>query len=323
MKIAIREKLMPFSHLPGAACLLPGTCIDITAFPTLIQIGKMIELRLHVTGPVKDFTLQQDLEKNAVYVFGKAKEGQYHLKITAEPNGIEVKALRAPKVFLINGEEFKTRLFFDEEIEFYLPKTWERLSLGMNKAQDWDLTHRRMDLKEILPFIFGLGQKIPYVKPHPLRGTGRLLEKEDWEGFCRTAFSKILVPRFHDTEHQGIAIEEEANGSPCYLLQEAYRKIRALFFDQDGDDLFFLPKSTFPAGRIITSEIALEWGSHTLRRAILKVTSSSEIKIHLPKGLKSFRIRTSQHAKGSRHIAKETLILESGKTYFLDRFYGP
>src|SRR5690606_10876159 len=101
------------------------------AFPTLVRLGKKYDLHLHITGPVKGFTLEMDLERNCVIIFGKAQEGFYRLKIEASQNGIEVKAINVPKVFLINGKAIKAGdcLFFQEEIEFFLPRLWERLSL--------------------------------------------------------------------------------------------------------------------------------------------------------------------------------------------------
>jgi len=77
MKIKIAERLRPFSHTPGASCLIPGTCFAVTAFPTLLRIDQH-EIKLKLTGPVSNFTLQQDLEKNCVFVFGKAKEGHLY-----------------------------------------------------------------------------------------------------------------------------------------------------------------------------------------------------------------------------------------------------
>ena len=63
MKIAIAERLKPFSHTPGVACLIPGTCWKVEAFPTLLRIGEKYDLPLPITGPVADFTLELDLEK--------------------------------------------------------------------------------------------------------------------------------------------------------------------------------------------------------------------------------------------------------------------
>ena len=82
MKIVIKEQCKPFSHLPGAACLIPGTYAEIQAFPTLLKIADHV-IDLPFTGPVEGFTLELDLERHCVFVFGKAKEGYYKIRIEA------------------------------------------------------------------------------------------------------------------------------------------------------------------------------------------------------------------------------------------------
>lgn len=329
MKISIRERLKPFSHSPGAACLIPGTCWTIEAFPALIRLGKKYEIHLHLTGPVVDFTLEQDLEKNCVWVFGKAKEGFYRLRFQGMSGGIEMTALNAPLGILANGKPLRSKetILFEDEIDFYLPKNWERLSLGLSKAQDWDLVLRRFDLQEILPVLFGLGQKLPLIEPQPRTRMGMLLEEGNFESFCRAAFSKILVPRLIDDEHQGLVLPEAAAGDPCFLLQEAVRRIRSLFFKQENLRISLLPSSSFPAGRMTciqakgAGEFDLEWASRSLRRAILRAACSSEMILELPKGIRSCRVRTALSQKGSRYLDGAPFGIESGKTYFFDRFH--
>lgn len=322
MKIKIAERLKPFSHTPGAQCYLPGTTLAVEAFPALIRLGRT-ELHLQLTGPVGGFTLEQDLEKNCVFVFGKAKGGFYRLKLEAGRNGVELTALNAPASFAISGTPLrrKEKLSFPNEGEFFLPPVWERLSLGVSKAQDWDLVWRRFDLREILPVLFGLGQKVPHItKQKPLSGTGRLLEEGNLEDFCRTAFSKILVPRFNDEDHQGLSLAETPSGPAALLLREAAKVIRGLFFRQEKEALYFLPDNPFPSGRMILhadgiGEIALEWASRAMRRAILRPSVTTEVEIHLPKGFARFRI-----GKGRFCSSGERFAVEAGRAVFLDRF---
>lgn len=329
MKISIKERLKPFSHNPGAACLIPGTCWEIEAFPALIRLGKKYEITLHLTGPVKDFTLEQDLEKNCVFVFGKAKEGFYRLRFQGNAGRVEMTAVNAPLGLLANGKPLRPRetIVFDDEIDFFLPKSWERLSLGQSKAQEWDLVLRRFDLQEILPVLFGLGQKLPFIEPQPFNGMRKLLEEGNFESFCRAAFSKILVPRLIDDQHQGLVLPEIATGNPCFLLQEAVRRIRDLFFKQEDLRISLFPSCSFDAGRMTciqankVGEFDLEWASRTLRRAILRASLSCEIMLELPKGLHSFRVRTALSQRGSRQKEGDPLLIEAGKTYFFDRFH--
>lgn len=297
MKILTRERLKPYSHVPGASCVIPGTHFILEAFPTLLRIGN---LEIPIKGSVHGFTLQQDLEKNCVYVFGKS----FHIQIAARPDG-----------FTIDNQ------FFPVKLAYFIPDQWERLSLGIHKAQDWDLVLKRFELEEILPVLYGLGQKIPPVPPQPLTGTARLLKSDDFEALCRAAFHKILVPRLRDDQHQGLCPDEEGTGNPFFLIQEAYRKIRALVFR----DWELLPGCPFEAGRMINIQTELgsfdlEWTKGFPNRAVFHASKSGELPLKLNTALSCYRVRMNDRERGRKQMASELLKIEAGKIYFLDRF---
>jgi len=334
MKISIAERLKPFSHLPGAACIIPGTCWEIEAFPTLLRFGKKIELKLGLTGPVEEFTLQQDLEKNCVWVFGKAKEGFYRLRIEGSDSGFDLYAEKMPPI--PGPLKAKESFHIGAEVLFISNPAFERLSLGSHKSQDWDQVQRRSDLKEILPILFCLGQKIPLIAPQPLTGTARLLElptdrnqaASALEAFLKAAFAKILVPRLTDDDHQGLVPEEAAEGNPSFLLQEGAKLVRSLFFKQNERRIKFLPHLPVPldCGRMTDLKapgigtLDLEWSKKLLRRCIVRASTSGEVVVELQSELKTFRVRTSLKEKGRRQSASEPLLLEAGKSYYLDCF---
>ena len=141
MKIAIAEKLSPFSHTPGAACLIPGTWWQIEAFPTLLRLchnAQKIEISLQLTGPVKEFTLQQDLMRGVVWVFGKAKEGYFRLRLEASDSGFDLFAEKTPSGGLETSKGHlasKDRLHFPVDLTFSLPPSSERISFGSHKEQ--------------------------------------------------------------------------------------------------------------------------------------------------------------------------------------------
>ena len=313
MTIKIAAKLRPFSHVPGAACVIPGTSAVIEAFPTLLRIDGR-EIILNLTGPVKDFTLQQDLERHCVFVFGTAKEGYFRLRIDGGSIQVEKGPLESEHI----------------PIQFVPNIPFERLSLGSHKALDWDLMQKRSDLKEILPLLFCLGQKVPLTPPQKLSGTARLLElpterkqlAEALESFCKAAFTHMLVPRLIDDQHQGLVPEEPVTGNRFFLLQEGAKMIRGLFFRQNERRLALLPNLpiSLDAGRMIglkapgIGEIDLEWSKKQLRRVILRASTPGEVLFDLPSAIKTFR------AGKRRQKATEPLLLEAGKTYFLDRF---
>jgi hypothetical protein len=309
----ITEKLRPFSHTPGAKCILPGTCLIVEAFPTRLRVGAEV-FKLSLTGPVREFTLQQDLERHCVYVFGRAKEGPYSIRIAATDSGVLVEPEKGTL----------SPLSFSAEFPFVPNTPFERLSLGNHKTQDWDLIQKRNDLKELLPLLFCLGQKIPRIPPQPLTGTARLLDWPNEEAilsFFKAAFTPLLIPRLTDEHHQGLVPDEPAIGNPFFLLQEGAKRTRALFFVQNERRLSFLPHLpvSLDAGRLIglrvpgVGTIDIEWSKKVLRRVEISADTSGEVILEMQRGLKTFRC-------GKRRKKEDPLLLEKGKMYSLDRF---
>lgn len=318
MKIQIRAKLRPFSHTPGTSCVIPGTDTILTAFPTRLIIDQH-EVLFPITGPVKNFTICQDLERDCVFVFGSAKEGYFKLKITANKNGFELDAQKGP----IKSVKIPAKLKLAEE------KPLERLSLGSHQIQDWDIVKKRKDLKEIVPILFFLGQKIPIAKAASL-GTASLLplpsSRNDLEAallaFIQAGFSSLLVPRLFDDEYQGL-VDDKGKGDPFYLLQEGIKEIRSLFFKSSENTLSFLPNLPihFDAGRMLNLDapgigtIDIEWSKKILKKVILKASHTKEIKLDLQKDIKRFRIDKSSVIKRD-----DSIKITENKIYFLDRF---
>ncbi len=321
MKIKIAERLKPYSHTPGAACLIPGTCWEIEAFPTRIRIGKKIELKFKINGPVEEFTLLQDLEKNCVYVFGKAKEGFYRLKIMGSDAGFHLFAERVPS----KGMEYdgsahgilkaKEKIDLPAEVPFFLSQSHERLSLGNHRSQEWDAVQKRCDLKEMLPVLFFLGQKIPAIPSQPLKGTARLLQIPSdrnnadlgLESFLKASFTKIFIPRLFDDQYQGLAPEEPSEGNRFFLIQEGAKTVRNLFFDQTDRRLKFLPflPISLDCGRMIhvkakgVGELDFEWSKKLLRCVVIRAAFAGDVILELQNELKSFRVRSSLKEKGA------------------------
>lgn len=334
MKIEIAEQLKPYSHISGAACIIPGTTWVITAFPTLLRIGTH-EIKLNVTGPVSEFMLQQDLEKHVVHVFGKAKEGYFHLEVIASDSGFDIFADRVPSSGLstsLGVLHKKHKFHIAADTSFIAKAPFERLSLGNHKAQDFDQIQKRADLREWLPILFCLGQKLPRVAPQPINGTARLLELPKdrtliagaLDVFFKAAFTKILVPQLNDEHHHGIVVND-GTGNPFFLVQEGAKLIRSLFFRQNERRIYLLPNLPVPldCGRMLNlaapgiGTIDFEWTKKQLRRVIIRASVSGDILIEYPT-LKTFRVRTNLRGKGVR--CSETLLLEAGKTYYLDNF---
>jgi len=296
-KISIAQRFRPFSHQPGARSLLPGTSLVIQAFPTLIRIEGLCELPLDLSGPVREFTLQQDLEKGLVAIWGKAKEKHFQIKIQAEQDVVAISGLIEKK---IPYSSFQPSL------------PLERLSLGNHRAQDWAQVMRRFDVRQILPILYHLSQWTPSVK-------GAVQEIEDWESFLHARFSGILVPRLFDDEYQGLLPPLE--GDPYSLVVEAKKQIRALFFEQRGKQLHCLPSSPFSVGRMTdvrvegVGTIDFEWKKRDqVRSFVLRAMHDAEIEVLGP----TFRLRSPRQEKSFR--VQKRFEVRTGEIYFADRF---
>ena len=235
--------MRPFSHQPGIECLLPRTCWSVQAFPTRLFLrdrqkamsSAAIEIPLHLHGPVREFTVLQDLEKGCVFIWGIAKEGHFRLRLQAGPDAIELWVDRGR--IECQGRLLKTkeRMSWNYSGPYREPDLFERLSLGSHRSQDWNQVWPRLDPKEILPVLFHLSQWIPSLDSTPSSGMFYLLE-QGWDDFLPAAFSGILIPRLIDDQFQGLLEPEEISpqASPCALIAKAGEKIRKLFIQPQG-----------------------------------------------------------------------------------------
>lgn len=310
--IRIASRLRPFSHLPGASCLIPGTGIEVEAFPALIRLknsGK--EIPLEIKGPLKQFTLMQDLERGCVTVFSE----QYRLHVL--PNG-EITDQKNPPLPPIKNQE--------------------RLSLGSHKKQEWEGIKRRLDPCEFFPLWFRLGFSLE-LPPRPEGNVGMfglLAECREaieahtperiipaFQKLFLAGFRGILVPRLRDDEHQGIVIDNAiAPTSALYLLQEGAALIRSLFLVSSGNELAILPNlpPELFAGRMLNlacpgfGELDLEWTKKTIRQIEFRAACDGELHLRFPSAIRTFRLRGKICGNG------EALEIKSGDHYVLDQF---
>lgn len=321
--IRIAERLHPFSHVPGMACLIPGTSKYVEAFPALIRIrdlsGAILkEVELEVEDPLKGFTVMQDLERGCVTVWSET----YHFHLLP-PSG-EIVFRKHPG----------TRSSISQE----------RLGLGCHKKQEWEGIKRRLDFREIFPIWLRLGSfySLP-PRPGPDTGMFALVKK------CRDAifhhhpefiipafkrlflagFKQLLMPRLQDDDFQGIlTTSEESQDSPLYLLAEGSQLIRSLFIASSGNEVFILPNlppECF-AGRMTQvnclpyGEIDFEWTKKMIRKVVFRSLADGEINFHFHSSIKNFRLRRSRQDLGVRLSCGEPVEIKSGSYYVLDQF---
>ncbi len=304
MKISIAARLRPFSHEPGVKVLVPGTEHVAQVFPTRIHIAGR-ELILIEKGPLKNFTVTQDLERECITIFTDAYS--YHL--------------------LPSLELTKKRPIIVEH---------ERLAMGIHKKPEWEQVRRRADFREIFPIWLRLGQllQLPEVKIEPvgmftlLQGCEQAIEAHrpekilaEFQKLFLAGFHHQMVPRTFDDQYQGIAPEGESDLSPFYLLQEGARLIRSLFVNTTEKGVHFLPNlpPEFFSGRMTHIPFSLghldfEWSKKQLRRVHLHAERSGQLQLRFPPALKRFRFQKHFVSCG------EAIEINSDTTYLLDQF---
>lgn len=342
MRITIAERLRPYIHRPGVYCLLPGSTLRLQVFPGLLRVYDLAsaqpmlvhEIPWNIVGPVKDFTVMQDLEKGCVRIWGKTQTGfmRYSCYATG-PSTFAILLEKNPQDALRLPQELLS------VSTSHLAPIGERLSLGNNKAQDWELIQRRQVMEEIFPHWFRLGQWVPSFLPTSAReGTLALLFEETtpekiipaFEKLFQAGFEGLLAPRLEDEDYQGMqlpTLSKGFSGSALQLLTEGTAMIRRLFVLHTDKMMHLLPSlpPEFHYGRLIGIQwpsvgvVDIEWSKKRLRRMVLRSQSDNEVQLQFSH-LETYRLRKGNRDRGSRRTSHETLKLLPNEHYFLDNF---
>lgn len=353
LRFDIAERLRPFSHLPGVCCLLPGSSFRLKIFPTLLQIDdlthtnpkRIAEIPLKVKGPVKDFTVQQDLERGVVNVWGEGIDGFFRYRLAADRlnSHIHCAVFRGVPFELDASPSFFH--FKEGPLSLVEPHSNDRLSLGNHKKQDWELVCRRSDLTEIFPIWNRLGAFSSDIEAKgTLEGTAFLLEsiastirankpellEQPFLSLFQAGFEGILSPRLIDDSYQGIIpslpiIDQTL--SPLMLLTAGRKLIHTLFWKGKEDVLSLLPHlpPQFHCGRLLQVDwngqmtFDMEWSKKIIRRMIVHAHYDFNCQLNL-KHVKSFRMRRHKKDRGERLLVGTTLRFEKNVDYFFDNF---
>lgn len=301
MRIEVQERYRPFSHLPGTISLVPGSFVSAQIFPAKVVLhdlkeGSTREIQFDFQGPIEPFTVETDLERGWIRVFGRAASGYFSYRILSE-NG---------KVVIVHKEDKR---------EFPLSTNEERLSLGVTKKQEWERIKKRGDMREIFPLWLKMASFSPTTKEMCLI--------VDLEKQFLCYFSGIFVPRSFDADHQNLL--PPLKDIPLSLLSEGARFIRSLFFQEKDKTLSLLPSlpSTFLCGRFTSlsfslGKLSIEWSKKNLRRVMMQIERDGDL-VLLLQNAKTCRIRASLQEKGVIYQSGTTLSLKVGVVY-LDRF---
>lgn len=330
--IQIARRLHPFSHRPGTSCPLPGSDWKVDVFPALLRLapyigGQALEFSLSYQdksiGPVKGFTVELDLEKGCVRVWGFSSLGYVRYQVIRTDSGIQIILEKAPAPL-----QFGEKTLREGDL-WHLPlvlgsrplPSQERLCLGVHKSQEWEGVMKRLDLQEIFPFWLKMGQSVSLQEGVLVASLEELLA---------SSFSGILSPHSGDLLYQGIFQEDPYTGSsPLCLLTQGAWQIRSLFFEEESEGYKLLPCSQFPSGRYIGivaksgATFSIEWSKYKLRRVLITCASPLGVmRLFLPKEVRSLRMRTHLKEKGTRiDVEKGVCTIPQGEqTILLDRF---
>lgn len=321
MNIKIADRFRPFSHAPGTKFPIPFTSQGVQVYPSALRLfpsGDLIPLSIQ--GPVNKFTAFLDLEKGCINVFGHAANGYFRYSIFGKEDKL---------YFTANKDLLPSKSPFLSEAEHSLPMI-ERLSLGVSKSLDWDLVKRRRNMAEILPVWFRLGQMVPDAIEkgdsllHQFQQAKGLELESSFFSVFDTGFSGVLFPEPLDTNYLGYSLPPVAT-DPLALLSEGAKKLRSLFFQENGDAFTLLPDAVhyFKHGRMLDvhSSIGsweLEWTKGMMRRTIIRCKKEGSYKLIFPKSHASCRL--SFGVVKTRWDCSLPLDLKEGTEYFFDQF---
>ncbi|MCB1119112.1 MAG: hypothetical protein KDK65_04045 [Chlamydiia bacterium] len=285
-RIQIAQRLRPFTHVPGAKIVLPGTREIVQCFPSQVIVEGGKTFTLPHEGPCLKWMAMQDLERGEIKLFGQT--GHKHFRYTIQS------VTEGPK----EGKLTKVR-----------ETPLERLSLGSHKKQEWEGIVKRGDLKEILPLWFFLGQYTPPAKEN-------IQQVEDLLHLFRARFTSLFCPVTHDINHWGYDFPPAKD--PFEVLSYGARQIRSLFVREGVTIELCSPR--FSCGRMTGIQtrfgiVHFEWSEKRIRRVQLEATSTGVFAFTLPKEIKHFRLDRQQ-----RYHPGESIEITAGQFYTFDHF---
>ncbi len=358
MSIKIQDHYRPYTQLPGTSVMLPSSSWYITAYPTRFELKSIdpssasasVCIELVNVGPVRGFTVMQNLDRGWVRISGHSEKGYLSYRILASGHEVILFMERCPN----EGVTFKwnnTIETLKRKEECIFPITYpsfnhhcpEKIHFGCHKAQNWPLLKNRLTLAEVLPLYFEIGKNMTPSLVEP-GGTMMLLYKclnlvEEKNrvmigaailDLFRASFDGIFVPRLEDHDYLGlIDSAPDETFSSIALLSEGAAMIRSLFIQLVEDTLYLLPclPVELHAGRFCKIQASnslsldIEWSKKMLRRVALHCHEDQTIRLKLPPDTQSFRISPHRSKQqGKKHLATEPLVLSKGQSYLLDRF---
>jgi len=351
MQIKIKQKFNLLSHRYGSKFLIVKTSYFVQIFPALLVFKdlnseKSFKISLDFIGPVKNFTIFQNLLSGDIKVCFHAQNGYISYKILIRekilglyfenlPNDqIDIKLEKTKKVNAKEKFELPIQVISENE-----PK--EFLFLGIHKKQDIDLIKNRENLLEILPFLFLFSQFFEDIQSKCVRKNCIVKElilkihkkeKKDLEDqflkVYKAHFFDAFIPRVNDEDFQNIIQYVDAKDSnPLHILRKLFYVIKSTLVEANDKEATFLPalpvsvhsgkalNITFPIG-----SFDIEWSKKLIKKLIFRSVKDVKLKFNFQSKIKTYRLKTSVKEKGKTFKNKDFLYFEKDKIYFFDKF---
>lgn len=359
MQILISEKYLPFSTVPGISMLIPGTTLQATFFPTRIEFNELSKSQPVLVGAITlDLhqpeypTVQLDLEKGCIRVWGDSNQGFYRFFLTAFSKDNSLEFILDKGDFTISSEGLSLHQKEKGRFEIKINQPWtrreappllEKISMGSHRKQNWSQIVRRGDLAEILPIWYHIAQWIPTRTPAVYEGTASLLpyccqaitneERNSvlipFENMFRVCFEGLLSPTLFDKLYQGYLLNPVlADTDPLAMCVDGALLIRSLFVQSQGEAYKLLPvlPVSFHCGRALHFRLGdkgvldMEWTKKQIRRAVFTSHMDGELYLQFPKEVDSFRLRHSEMESGQLFQNGDPIPVQKDSVILLDRF---
>jgi hypothetical protein len=350
--IKIKQKFSLISHELGTSFLVLNTSYYVKIFPGLLIFKDLrskdeFKIFLKFNGPVKNFTILQNLYNGDIEVNFHSKDGYLAYKILTEKNNVYLYFDRISiKDLEIDFKGLK-KIFSKEKIKLPIKvisdlKPEEILFFGIHKKQDLELIKRRENLQEILPFIFLCSQFFPDLESvRPLREKCLLKEVENMIqkkqkqnldeillAVNKAHFFDAFVPRSNDEDYQNIIEDiDEKKVNPLAMLRKCFHTIKSMFIEYNLNEISILPclPVIFYHGKALNlktliGSFDIEWSKKLLKKLIFKPIKDVSFKLVLQPQIKNFRMRSLKNEKGKTLKNKDFLSLQKNKIYFFDKF---
>lgn len=351
MQIKIKEKFKIISHDLGSSFLILNTSYFVKIYPGLLHFkdlnsDKTFKIFLKFQGPVKDFTILQNLFNGNIEVSFHSKDGYVAYKILVSEKEVFLNFEKISKEKL--EIEFDGIVNISSKDKIKLPitvisntKPQEYLSFGIYKKPDLYLIKKREDLNEILPFIFLYSQFFLDAQYNCCLRKKCLLKEVDndfqknekqklYDEFLnvfKVHFFGSFIPRMNDEEFQNILPYSSTDLNPFCVFKKLYYSIKAILLNEKQNELYLLPclPEEFNHGRATNIKIKkgsldIEWSKKILKKLVFRPFQDESFKLILQSQIKTFRIRSQKNEKGKFFKNGDVITLQKDKIYLFDKF---